>query len=212
MTVTRAEHLDIDGRRPSQERGTRRVELILDAAAALIGEVGVEGLTVQLLAERAETSKGSLYHFFPDVAAVLRALGERHFRAISATVVDITNDPSLDWPRMPARNVVAALLAPLDYLERNCDLLALVRAPGVLPRSSRSMQPMLDLVDFVLAARFPSMAPERRATRSAMLVAMIDGVVGTAARGCSRNGREMRQELEELLASYLISLSTTVSY
>src|SRR5260221_79424 len=64
-----------DARVPTQERGTRRVEAILDAAAELVTELGVEGVTPQALADRAATSKGSLYHLFPDVSAVLRALG-----------------------------------------------------------------------------------------------------------------------------------------
>ena len=74
----------------------------------------MEGLTVQALAERAGTSKGSLYHFFPDVAAVLRALGERHLAVIGATVAGVIADSTLDWRGMDSRAVVRGLLAPLD--------------------------------------------------------------------------------------------------
>ncbi len=199
--VTTAEH-----RAPTQERGTRRVGAILDAAAELVTEVGVEGITVQLLAERAETSKGSLYHFFPDVPSVLRALGERHLSEIHAIACGIVSDKSIDWPNIDAHTVVKHILTPLDYLEQNCDLLAIVRAPGILPRSSREMQPMLQFVAGVLAARFPDMPADRRATRTAMIVAMIDGVVATAGRGCAVGAKGMRHELEELLAIYVRGL------
>ncbi|NUP70072.1 MAG: TetR family transcriptional regulator, partial [Gemmatimonadaceae bacterium] len=40
-------------RQPQQLRGERRVEAILDAAAAIVGEQGLPALTVQALADRA---------------------------------------------------------------------------------------------------------------------------------------------------------------
>ena len=200
-----------DPRIPTQERGTRRVEAILDAAAELVAEVGVEGVTVQALAHRATTSKGSLYHFFPDVPSVLRALADRHFGEIDAIVANVKTDRTLDWQRMAAEDVVAALLSPLDYLEQHCDLLALVRAPGLLTRSARSMKPMLELVEYVLGARFPRMKAARRNARAATLVAVIDGVVGTASRGCSHGADSMRRELEELLVLYLVGLHPGVT-
>lgn len=197
---------DTELRIPTQARGTKRVESILDAAAALVMEVGVEGVTAQVLADRAATSKGSLYHFFPDIPSVLRALADRHLEEIGAIMETRRSDASLRWGAMSPAEVVSHVLAPLDYLERNCDLLALVRAPGVMPRSARSMQPMVDYVDFVLGARFPEMDAERRAARASTLVSVIDGIVGSSARGCARGSRGMRRELEELLTVYVGSL------
>jgi AcrR family transcriptional regulator len=191
---------------PTQLRGTKRVEAILDAAADLVREVGVEGITVQILADRAQTSKGSLYHFFPDVPAVLRALAERHLLAIRAIVDAIVHDESLDWQTVPADQVVARVLTPLDYLEENCDLLAIVRAPGVLEPSVRTIQPMRSFVEYVLGARYPQMDAEHRTARAAMIVAVIDGVVTTASRGCSVGATAMRRELEYLLATYVSAL------
>jgi AcrR family transcriptional regulator len=187
---------------PTQERGARRVESILDAAAELVAEVGVEGFTVQGLAGRAETSKGSLYHFFPDVASVLRALADRHLQAISAILSAIKEDPEINWREIEPSVVVKHILAPLDYLENHSDLLALVRAPGVLPRSARSMEPVHAFVDFVLAARF-HMRAERRSARAATICAVIDGVVTTSMNGCVRGSEGMRAELEEMLTIYL---------
>jgi len=46
---------------PQQDRGQRRVEKILDAAAEVIAEVGVQAATTNAIAARAETSVGSLY-------------------------------------------------------------------------------------------------------------------------------------------------------
>ena len=64
---------------PTQARGVARVQELLNACAAVVDEVGIERLTTNLVAERAECSIGTLYRYFPDRTAVLRALGLRHF-------------------------------------------------------------------------------------------------------------------------------------
>jgi AcrR family transcriptional regulator len=47
---------------------------MLDACAELVDEVGYDGLTTTLLAERAGVAIGSVYQFFPDKRAIVQAL------------------------------------------------------------------------------------------------------------------------------------------
>ena len=62
-------------RKPCQARGQQRVEAILEAAGSLIAaESSISALTMHKLAEAAQTSIGSLYHFFPDKDCVIAAL------------------------------------------------------------------------------------------------------------------------------------------
>jgi len=49
---------------PTQARSRARVENILKAAGALLGEVGYDGLSTNLIAERADVPVGSIYQFF----------------------------------------------------------------------------------------------------------------------------------------------------
>jgi AcrR family transcriptional regulator len=63
---------------PQQSRSQQRVDLILDTAAVLFTEVGYENATTNAIAERAGISIGSLYRYFPDKDAILRALTERY--------------------------------------------------------------------------------------------------------------------------------------
>jgi AcrR family transcriptional regulator len=51
---------------------------MLDACAALVDEVGYDGLTTTLLAERAGVAIGSVYQFFPDKRAIVQALTLRN--------------------------------------------------------------------------------------------------------------------------------------
>ncbi|MDT4990192.1 MAG: hypothetical protein QOH97_84 [Actinoplanes sp.] len=66
---------------PVQGRSVARVQRMLDACAELVDEVGYEGLTTTLLAERAEVAIGSVYQFFPDKRAIVQALAIRNMDA-----------------------------------------------------------------------------------------------------------------------------------
>lgn len=58
---------------------------MLTACAGLIEEVGYDGLTTTLIAERAGVAVGSLYQFFPDKRAVVQELTLRNLdRFVSA--------------------------------------------------------------------------------------------------------------------------------
>jgi len=65
-------------RQPVQQRSAKRVERMLEACASLIEEVGYDGVTTTLIAERAGVAVGSLYQFFPDKRAVVQALTQRN--------------------------------------------------------------------------------------------------------------------------------------
>ena len=64
-------------RAPVQQRSRVRVEAMLDAAAALVVERGVEGLGTRAIAEAAGLPVASIYQYFADKDAILLALVER---------------------------------------------------------------------------------------------------------------------------------------
>jgi AcrR family transcriptional regulator len=65
-------------RKPVQARSRRTVTKILDAAAAIINEDGVEAATTRAIADRAKVSYPSLYRFFADRDEILERLCFRH--------------------------------------------------------------------------------------------------------------------------------------
>jgi AcrR family transcriptional regulator len=65
---------------PVQARSAARLEALLDAAAAIVDEVGYERLTTAMVAERAGASIGTVYRYYPDRIALLRALSGRSFQ------------------------------------------------------------------------------------------------------------------------------------
>src|SRR5208337_3897634 len=86
-------------RQPVQERAHKTVDLILDTAASLLAEAGIEAFNTNLLAQRAGLRIRTIYRYFPNKLAVMTALAERMaaewdgwfdgFRALS--------DPRADW-------------------------------------------------------------------------------------------------------------------
>jgi AcrR family transcriptional regulator len=66
-------------RQPKQARSQERVHHILDVAEQLFIEFGYEQTTTRAIATRAAIPVGSLYQFFPDKEALVRALADRYF-------------------------------------------------------------------------------------------------------------------------------------
>jgi AcrR family transcriptional regulator len=82
-------------KQPVQQRSAKRVEQMLEACAALIDELGYDGVTTTLIAERAGVAVGSLYQFFPDKRAVVQALTKRHLDHFTKEI-----EERLDWANL----------------------------------------------------------------------------------------------------------------
>jgi len=66
-------------RQPKQARSQERVHHILDVAEQLFIELGYNQTTTRAISSRAEVPVGSLYQFFPDKEAIVKALANRYF-------------------------------------------------------------------------------------------------------------------------------------
>lgn len=62
---------------PAQRRATETFERILDVGAQVLGEVGIDRFSTNLVCERAGISPPALYRYFPNKYALLCELGRR---------------------------------------------------------------------------------------------------------------------------------------
>ena len=62
---------------PRQKRAIATYERLLDVAARLLEDEGIERISTNMIAERAGITPPALYRYFPNKYAVLRALGDR---------------------------------------------------------------------------------------------------------------------------------------
>lgn len=73
---------------PKQKRSIEKVERILDCAAQLMMEKGVDNLTTQDVAQQAGIAIGSLYQFFPNIELVKIALVERVMDKLHSVIIE----------------------------------------------------------------------------------------------------------------------------
>jgi AcrR family transcriptional regulator len=181
-TPTQPAPADRAPRAPQQERGQRRVEQILDAAESVFADVGVGAATMQLIADRAESSVGSLYHFFPNKEAIVEALGARY-----ADAVRRNNEEAmpLEMVHLPAEELFERILqaqvgfiektpafdAVHDAVHRNC--------PAIYDALN---QALVGHVGQFLALRYPRMPEGERAASAMVSVATVHSVVDLASR------------------------------
>lgn len=96
---------------PQQERSRKTMERLMAAAAEVIAERGVTGLTVGEVAHRAGTAVGTLYSRFRDKDTFLRTFYDDFFARAAATA-DAAFDPAR-WRHLPARDLIATCVALL---------------------------------------------------------------------------------------------------
>src|SRR5512140_477796 len=64
-------------KQPAQKRATETYEHILEVAAQMLEDVGIERLSTNMVCERAGLTPPALYRYFPNKYALLSELGQR---------------------------------------------------------------------------------------------------------------------------------------
>jgi AcrR family transcriptional regulator len=81
--------------RRERHKDERRARII-DAAYALLREVGADELSVKMIADRADVSAATIYNLFGTKAAVLAKVYERDFEAFAARMAAAGSPSALD--------------------------------------------------------------------------------------------------------------------
>ena len=137
----RSQAVGIKRRTPRQARAGETVSTILEAAAQVLEAGGLAGFTTNAVAERAGVSIGTLYQYFADKQALLRALAEREIRrALVAIATALRGDP-LAPGEQRVRAMVRAMVNAFGGRQRarRAVIEALLAQPGA---SSEMMQPI----------------------------------------------------------------------
>lgn len=189
-------------RAPQQERGERRVDELLDAAAAVIARVGVEAATTNAIAEAAGASVGSLYHFFPNKDAIVRALASRY----EATMREINQAAmGAEAVVVPIPQMVEGIVGPLAaFMEQNPAYLPIYNAtsdpkhPGCL--NDELHQTVIGLVEQLMEARVPGVAPATRRIQASFAVQMVHRMLEYAFSEPASERPAIVRELKRVLA------------
>lgn len=83
---------------------------ILEGAAQVLEAGGLAGFTTNAVAERAGVSIGTLYQYFADKSALLRAIAEREMATTLAAVAKALRDETTDTAEAGVRAMVRAIV------------------------------------------------------------------------------------------------------
>lgn len=152
---------------PRQARSQATVEAILTAAARILTKEGFEALTTNRVAAVAGVSVGSLYQYFPNKEALVRALCERHTHGvrdrIRARFAEAWDLPVAEVARM----VIQGMVEVRRHEPRlHQELLRLAPAVGGLGELHAVEQEVEALLAAFIASRPEELGPgdpERRA-------------------------------------------------
>jgi len=99
-------------RRPKQERSRERIDAILSTTMRLIGEKGIDAVTMKEVGMLAGGPIATVYHYFPNKSAILAMLYERFSEVSRARLTEIITDIS------EPKDVIAAADRLLDDYHR----------------------------------------------------------------------------------------------
>ena len=191
---------------PQQDRGQRRIERILDAAAEVIGEVGVEGASTNAIAARAQTSVGSLYQFFPNRDAIVQALAMRYVAmfgqlkdtVLAAEVADLPLDVMM-------RGIVEPIAAFCDAHPAYRHVYAATNTPGSMVAAADAAlhATIVERVEALIARRMPWVAPTQRHVTALVQVETVHAVLFQVQALPPAARPPLRQELVRMLVAAL---------
>src|ERR1700712_34178 len=94
------------------------VEAILDATIQVLLAIGKDRLTTTRVAQRAGVSVGTLYQYFPNKSALLKAVLERHLDAVVEAVEQVSREQrGNSLAQMGAALVTAFLAAKMRHVK-----------------------------------------------------------------------------------------------
>jgi AcrR family transcriptional regulator len=147
---------------------------LLDAAASVFAEKGVEAATMTEIAKRAGAPIGSLYQFFPAKAALARALLERYAARLEESLTALrAAAPGLAPPAL-----AAGLLGVMRTHAQDRALAAslLEECAGISGQKDGFRARTLGLVEAVLRDARPPLAPGRAAAMALPVLLMMKQV------------------------------------
>ncbi|HEV2423812.1 MAG TPA: TetR/AcrR family transcriptional regulator [Terriglobia bacterium] len=184
---------------PQQPRGERRVASLLRAAAAVLADTGYAAATMSAIAERSNSSIGSLYQFFPSKEAVVEALRAGYVKELERLWESLAADSG----SLTVEELVSRLIqSQVEFAEEHAGFLALFEAPPTV-NSPRRREIIRGRIARVVLKRNPDL-PKSEALRTAAVTQQIVRALLTLYARADRAERgAILEEFAALLTGYL---------
>lgn len=83
---------------------------ILNSAAAVFAELGMEKASMSQIAIRSDVSKALLYHYYPSKGALIFDIIHSHLEQLSEAVEQVAKESAADLPEVRLRKIVSQIL------------------------------------------------------------------------------------------------------
>jgi AcrR family transcriptional regulator len=192
-------------RSPKQQRGKDRVDKILNAAAEVFDQVGYAAATTHMIAAKAETAIGSLYQFFPDKAAIFKAMEQRHIENVQALW---TSWDDLDVAKISLRDMIQALTRAVSVLFENpvsrVIFVQFFVAREAFQTIDESMTyEAIGVMANLLKRRNPNLDDTKCALLAEVCVISSNALNLNALQSAPEHQQQIRQQIEDLMVAYL---------
>jgi AcrR family transcriptional regulator len=118
-------------------------EAILETTATLVGEHGLLSVTMSQIAEETGIGRATLYKYFPDVEAILRAWHERQITAHLGHLAEVRDRARDAGERLEAVLEAYALIAYESRGHRDTELAAFLHGDDQVVRAEHQLRDML---------------------------------------------------------------------
>jgi AcrR family transcriptional regulator len=166
---------------PRQSRSRVTVDAIAEATAQLLRQRGPDGTTTARIAQRAGTSVGSLYQYFPTREALVAAVATRHLDAMLATLASALGLDALEAPldEVVAGLVTGAIEADAADPRLHAALVTELARAGATDFAKATHAQLETLVAGLLASR-ADLRLDDPALAAFLLVRLVDGLTHAA--------------------------------
>ena len=206
MEEERSSATATSGRRvPSQERGRRRVALILDAAEEVFAESGYEAATNTEIAGRAGASIGSVYQFFPNKEAIFDAVADRYLQRLRALY---DGELSVEAAGLPLPEVLDRVIGPLaEFKAENPAFWTIFYGSETSEKLASAAEDLRSEVvgrlETIFAKRAPGLDEEQRRLYAEIVNDAVRGLFPLALSGDTARKARVVAEIKALLLAYL---------
>ena len=187
-------------RTPQQDRSNRRVTAFLGAAEALFAELGFEAATMTAIAERAGSSIGALYSYFPDKKAIALALLDTYAGQIKEHWRKLFDEVAAYSSRDFSERFIDRFL---DFVAEHPAYLQLQAAPIRLRRSRAAKRAFRASLVEVLRRRVPALGQQPAELRVGVMLQIVQGMVQMYNDADPSERATVIKEFKTALASYM---------
>jgi AcrR family transcriptional regulator len=194
-------------REPQQKRGARRREDILAATGRLLDREGYEATTTTAIAAEAGTSVGTVYEYFRDRDALVRALLERYRERLRVAVEGALVGVDLaSWRRLAARGVDTFVEFYRQEPGYRVLWLESLTSPALRDASAAWGEEFSEIVERLFTELLPRVPTRRRRAIARTTIHLVSGLTSMALAGPRDLFEPTVRETKRALESYLAAV------